>query len=142
MEEIPEKESTHVASDEVSTQFKTLINNDDINHKISCMYSLSLGRQQDSNAILSHFNDYAECCFAQILMVYFDRINLVSVLIFICLLNKFDLGHFSKMTLYFRAFFQFSLTKIVGKLIYISYGKFFVVVNNRIESLTLLFLQK
>ncbi|KAI3921011.1 hypothetical protein MKW92_046642 [Papaver armeniacum] len=65
MEEISEKEPIRVASDEVSTQFKTLINNDDI-HSLKQSQNLILGRLQDSNAILSHFNDYSERCFAQI----------------------------------------------------------------------------
>ncbi|XP_026429462.1 kxDL motif-containing protein 1-like [Papaver somniferum] len=65
MEEITEKEPIRVASDEVSTQFKTLINNDDID-SLKQSQNLILGRLQDSNAILSHFNDYSERCFAQV----------------------------------------------------------------------------
>ncbi|KAI3906792.1 hypothetical protein MKW98_004825 [Papaver atlanticum] len=65
MEETSEKEPIRVASDEVSTQFKTLINNDDID-SLKQSQNLILGRLQDSNAILSHFNDYSERCFAQV----------------------------------------------------------------------------
>ncbi|MCL7036129.1 hypothetical protein MKW94_019293 [Papaver nudicaule] len=65
MEEITEAKSIQVASDEVSTQFKTLINNDDID-SLKQSQNLILGRLQDSNAILSHFNDYSERCFTQI----------------------------------------------------------------------------
>ncbi|KAI3872743.1 hypothetical protein MKX03_005530 [Papaver bracteatum] len=77
MEEITEKEPIRVASDEVSTQFKTLINNDDID-SLKQSQNLILGRLQDSNAVLSHFNDYSERCFAQIAPDFHRNTRLLS----------------------------------------------------------------
>ncbi|OVA13087.1 putative domain KxDL [Macleaya cordata] len=65
MEDQDERESIKVASEGVSRQFKTLINNDDLD-SLKQLQHLILGRLQDSNAILSHFNDYSERCFAEV----------------------------------------------------------------------------
>ncbi|GMH01416.1 hypothetical protein Nepgr_003255 [Nepenthes gracilis] len=70
MEELKNEEMT-AASAEFSRQFKTLINADDL-ESIKQMQNLILGRLQDSNAVLSHFNDFAENCFAEI-MADFSR---------------------------------------------------------------------
>ncbi|XVF75069.1 hypothetical protein PTKIN_Ptkin13bG0158900 [Pterospermum kingtungense] len=60
-----EKESIRAASEEVSRQFKTLIDANDLD-SLKHLQLLILGRLQDSNAVLSHFNEYSEHCFAEI----------------------------------------------------------------------------
>ncbi|KDP34936.1 hypothetical protein JCGZ_09224 [Jatropha curcas] len=60
-----EKESLREASKEVSEEFKTLINGDDLD-SLKQLQHLILGRLQDSNAVLSHFNEYSEHCFAEV----------------------------------------------------------------------------
>ncbi|ONK65190.1 uncharacterized protein A4U43_C07F34610 [Asparagus officinalis] len=60
-----EKEAIKSASEEVSCQFKTLINSEDVD-SVNQLQHLILGRLQDSNAVLSHFNDYSERCFADV----------------------------------------------------------------------------
>ncbi|KAI9199102.1 hypothetical protein LWI28_027544 [Acer negundo] len=60
-----EEESIREASKEVSREFKTLINSDDLDSLKQLQY-LILGRLQDSNAVLSHFNEYSENCFAEV----------------------------------------------------------------------------
>ncbi|KAH7544584.1 hypothetical protein FEM48_Zijuj01G0001300 [Ziziphus jujuba var. spinosa] len=73
------KEPVMAASEEVSCQFKTLIDAqelDSLKQMQHLMYSLSLslactigpilGRLQDSNAVLSHFNEYSEHCYAEV----------------------------------------------------------------------------
>ncbi|KAM4112392.1 hypothetical protein ACJW30_05G137200 [Castanea mollissima] len=63
--EQPEKEAIRAASAEVSREFKTLINADDLD-SLKQSQHLILGRLQDSNAVLSHFNEYSEHCFAEV----------------------------------------------------------------------------
>ncbi|KAF6150634.1 hypothetical protein GIB67_022246 [Kingdonia uniflora] len=65
MEQQPEMELIRAASEELSLQFKTLINTDQVDN-INELQHLILGRLQDSNAILSHFNDYSQQCFAEV----------------------------------------------------------------------------
>ncbi|KAJ0080799.1 hypothetical protein Patl1_11368 [Pistacia atlantica] len=60
-----EKQSIKEASEEVSREFKTLIKAEDLNSLKQLQY-LILGRLQDSNAVLSHFNEYSEHCFAEV----------------------------------------------------------------------------
>ncbi|KAK0579280.1 hypothetical protein LWI29_023960 [Acer saccharum] len=60
-----EEELIRDASKEVSREFKTLINSDDLDSLKQLQY-LILGRLQDSNAVLSHFNEYSENCFAEV----------------------------------------------------------------------------
>ncbi|CAL5346415.1 hypothetical protein ACSBR2_014216 [Camellia fascicularis] len=60
-----EKESIESASEEVSREFKTLINAEDLD-SLKQLQHLILGRLQDSNAVLSHFNEYSEHCFAEV----------------------------------------------------------------------------
>ncbi|XP_044478127.1 kxDL motif-containing protein 1-like [Mangifera indica] len=64
MEEL-EKQSIEEASEEVSREFKTLIKTEDLDSLKQLQY-LILGRLQDSNAVLSHFNEYSEHCFAEV----------------------------------------------------------------------------
>ncbi|XP_057970246.1 kxDL motif-containing protein LO9-177 [Malania oleifera] len=60
-----EIESIKAASIEVSRQFKTLINAEDL-ESLKQLQHLILGRLQDGNAVLSHFNEYSEHCFAEV----------------------------------------------------------------------------
>ncbi|XP_057472037.1 kxDL motif-containing protein LO9-177 isoform X2 [Actinidia eriantha] len=60
-----DKESIQAASEEVSREFKTLINAPDLD-SLKHLQHLILGRLQDSNAVLSHFNEYSEHCFAEV----------------------------------------------------------------------------
>ncbi|KAL0011844.1 hypothetical protein SO802_006952 [Lithocarpus litseifolius] len=60
-----EKEAIRAASAEVSREFKTLINADDLD-SLKQSQHLILGRLQDSNAVLSHFNEYSEHCFSEV----------------------------------------------------------------------------
>ncbi|KAJ0017588.1 hypothetical protein Pint_11217 [Pistacia integerrima] len=60
-----EKQSTKEASEEVSQEFKTLTKEEDLNSLKQLQY-LILGRLQDSNAVLSHFNEYSEHCFDEV----------------------------------------------------------------------------
>ncbi|KAA8519375.1 hypothetical protein F0562_013631 [Nyssa sinensis] len=60
-----EEKSIRAASEEVSLEFKTLINAEDLD-ALKKLQHLILGRLQDSNAVLSHFNEYSEHCFAEV----------------------------------------------------------------------------
>ncbi|XAR72538.1 hypothetical protein NMG60_11019216 [Bertholletia excelsa] len=60
-----DKESIQAASEEVSREFKTLINGENLD-SLKQLQHLILGRLQDSNAVLSHFNEYSENCFAEV----------------------------------------------------------------------------
>ncbi|GAV67249.1 KxDL domain-containing protein [Cephalotus follicularis] len=60
-----ERESIRAASKEVSREFKTLINAEDLD-SLKQAQNRILGRLQDSNAVLSHFNEYSENCFAEV----------------------------------------------------------------------------
>ncbi|GAB2280819.1 hypothetical protein Dimus_015442 [Dionaea muscipula] len=58
-------EDMRAASVEVSHEFKTLIDADDL-ESLKQLQLLILGRLQDSNAVLSHFNDVSENCFGEV----------------------------------------------------------------------------
>ncbi|KAG5515930.1 kxDL motif-containing protein LO9-177-like isoform X2 [Rhododendron vialii] len=60
-----EKDAIEAASQELSREFKTLINAEDLD-SLKQLQHLILGRLQDSNAVLSHFNEYSEHCFAEV----------------------------------------------------------------------------
>ncbi|KAL9293156.1 putative KxDL motif-containing protein [Arabidopsis thaliana] len=73
------EETIRAASQEVSDEFKTLVKVEDLNslrHLQHLMYvvtkldmlrlCLRLGRLQDSNAVLSHYNEFAENCFSDV----------------------------------------------------------------------------
>ncbi|EEF39226.1 kxDL motif-containing protein 1 [Ricinus communis] len=60
-----EKESIREASKEVSGEFKTLIDHQDLD-SLKQLQHLILGRLQDSNAVLTHFNEYSEQCFGEV----------------------------------------------------------------------------
>ncbi|GLJ52367.1 hypothetical protein SUGI_1114020 [Cryptomeria japonica] len=65
MEKMEGEAAMAAASDEASHQIHTLLNKDDIN-TLKNLQLLILGRLQDSNAVLSHFNVYSENCFADV----------------------------------------------------------------------------
>ncbi|CAH1429877.1 unnamed protein product [Lactuca virosa] len=60
-----EKEAIAAASEELSQEFKTLIDSQDMD-SLKQLQHIILGRLQDSNAVLSHFNDYSEHCYAEV----------------------------------------------------------------------------
>ncbi|EYU19126.1 hypothetical protein MIMGU_mgv1a015940mg [Erythranthe guttata] len=59
------REPIRSASEEITTEFQTLVDSQDLD-SIKQSQNLILGRLQDSNAVLSHFNDYSENCFADV----------------------------------------------------------------------------
>ncbi|XP_015944351.1 LOW QUALITY PROTEIN: uncharacterized protein LOC107469493 [Arachis duranensis] len=61
-----EKESVKLASEEISHEFKTLVNSNDLQSLNHLQNTIQLGRLQDSNAVLSHFNEFSEHCYAEI----------------------------------------------------------------------------
>ncbi|KAL8512610.1 hypothetical protein ACS0TY_018918 [Phlomoides rotata] len=60
-----ESEVIRSASEEISREFKTLVDSHDLD-SLKQSQNLILGRLQDSNAVLSHFNEYSENCFAEV----------------------------------------------------------------------------
>ncbi|XP_058214640.1 kxDL motif-containing protein LO9-177-like [Rhododendron vialii] len=60
-----EEDAIGAASQKLSHEFKTLINAKDLD-SLKQLQHLILGRLQDSNAVLSHFNEYSEQCFAEV----------------------------------------------------------------------------
>ncbi|CAA0832287.1 Unknown protein [Striga hermonthica] len=58
-------ESMRSAAEELSREFKTLVDSQDL-ESLRQSQNLILGRLQDSNAVLSHFNEYSENCFAEV----------------------------------------------------------------------------
>ncbi|KAI4297056.1 hypothetical protein L6164_036964 [Bauhinia variegata] len=63
--EVLQKESISAASEVVSHEFKTLVSAEDLQSLKQLQHTI-LGRLQDSNAVLSHFNEFSENCFAEI----------------------------------------------------------------------------
>ncbi|KAL5991212.1 hypothetical protein ACLOJK_012118 [Asimina triloba] len=84
-EERESSSSVKAASEEISRQFKTLINADDVD-SLKQLQHLILGRLQDSNAVLSHFNDYSEQCYAEVSGEFSRNTRLVKSM-------KADLDH-------------------------------------------------
>ncbi|CAO2828748.1 unnamed protein product [Amaranthus hypochondriacus] len=64
--EVSERTAIKAASKEVSHECKTLVNSEAI-ESLKQMQHLILGRLQDSNAVLSHFNEYSENCYADVI---------------------------------------------------------------------------
>ncbi|KAF7060781.1 hypothetical protein CFC21_067540 [Triticum aestivum] len=56
---------TAAAAAEVAAQFRSLVSAEDV-ESIKQAQHLILGRLQDSNAVLTHFNEYSEQCFAEV----------------------------------------------------------------------------
>ncbi|XP_020092251.1 kxDL motif-containing protein 1 [Ananas comosus] len=77
VEEEEERESIRAASEEVARQFTTLIDSGDV-ESIKQTQHLILGRLQDSNAVLSHFNEYSERCFAELSGDFAKRTRLLK----------------------------------------------------------------
>ncbi|CAN0911580.1 KxDL motif-containing protein 1 [Linum grandiflorum] len=77
MERTEEKESIAEASKEISREFKTLINGDELD-TLKQSQHLILGRLQDSNAVLSHFNDYSENCFTEVSGDFYKNTRLLK----------------------------------------------------------------
>ncbi|KAK7247259.1 hypothetical protein RIF29_42138 [Crotalaria pallida] len=63
--EFSEKECRKLSSEQLSNEFKTLVTSHDL-HSLNHLQHTILGRLQDSNAVLSHFNDFSEHCYAEI----------------------------------------------------------------------------
>ncbi|EYU45041.1 hypothetical protein ABFS82_13G054500 [Erythranthe guttata] len=59
------REPIRSASEKITTEFQTLVDSQDLD-SIKQSQNLILGRLQDSSAVLSHFNDYSENCFADV----------------------------------------------------------------------------
>ncbi|EXB75231.1 hypothetical protein L484_026013 [Morus notabilis] len=64
-EQKKEKDPLKEASEDISHHFKTLVNARDLD-SLKQTQHLILGRLQDSNAVLSHFNEYSENCYAEV----------------------------------------------------------------------------
>ncbi|KAL1829522.1 hypothetical protein ACET3Z_007934 [Daucus carota] len=64
-EESKAKDTVRLASQELSSEFKTLVDSQDLD-SLKQLQNLILGRLQDSNAVLSHFNEYSEQCFSEV----------------------------------------------------------------------------
>ncbi|XP_074587326.1 kxDL motif-containing protein LO9-177 [Curcuma longa] len=62
---LEESECIRAASEEVSRQFGTLVNAEDVESIRKLQYFI-LGRLQDSNAVLSHFNEFSERCYTEV----------------------------------------------------------------------------
>ncbi|CAN1146745.1 KxDL motif-containing protein 1 [Linum perenne] len=77
MEPNEEKESIAEASNEVSREFKTLVNGQDLD-SLKQSQHLILGRLQDSIAVLSHFNDYSENCFTEVSGDFYKNTRLLK----------------------------------------------------------------
>ncbi|KAG8062838.1 hypothetical protein GUJ93_ZPchr0003g17373 [Zizania palustris] len=87
MEKSPE---TATAAAEVAARFRSLVDADDVG-SIKQTQHLILGRLQDSNAVLTHFNEYSERCFAEVSSDFASKTRLLKSM-------KADLDHiFSKL---------------------------------------------
>ncbi|XP_043700869.1 kxDL motif-containing protein 1-like [Telopea speciosissima] len=71
-----EKEEIRDASEELSLQFMTLVNANDLD-TLKQLQHLILGRLQDSNAVLSHLNNFSEHCFQEISGDLYKNIRLI-----------------------------------------------------------------
>ncbi|XP_074582266.1 kxDL motif-containing protein LO9-177-like [Curcuma longa] len=63
--ELEERECSRAASEEVSRQFGTLINAEEVESIKKLQHSI-LGRLQNSNAVLSHFNEFSEQSYTEV----------------------------------------------------------------------------
>ncbi|CAD5169649.1 kxDL motif-containing protein LO9-177 [Musa acuminata AAA Group] len=85
-----ERESIKAASEEISRQFGTLVDAEEI-ESIKQLQHLIMGRLQDSNAVLSHFNEYSERCYAEVSGDFTRNVRLLKSM-------KSDLDHiFTKL---------------------------------------------
>ncbi|WOK99520.1 kxDL motif-containing protein 1 [Canna indica] len=83
--ELEERECIRAASEDISRQFRTLVNAEEV-ESIKQLQHLILGRLQDSNAVLSHFNDYSERCYAEVSTDFTRNVRLLKSM-------KSDLDH-------------------------------------------------
>ncbi|XP_010528363.1 PREDICTED: kxDL motif-containing protein 1 [Tarenaya hassleriana] len=72
-----EKESIREASKEWSDEFKTLVKTEDLD-SLRHLQHLILGRLQDSNAVLSHYNEFAENCFTDVSLEFSRNTRLLK----------------------------------------------------------------
>ncbi|KAM7257175.1 hypothetical protein ACFE04_012916 [Oxalis oulophora] len=84
------------ASQDVSREFNTLIDANDLD-SIKQLQHLIMGRLQDSNAVLSHFNDFSENCFAELSAHFATNTRLLKSI-------KSDLDYIFLKLRYFIAF--------------------------------------
>lgn len=80
-----DKASIRAAASEVSREFRTLIDAEAI-ESLKQTQDLILGRLQDGNAVLSHFNEYSENCFADVMADFSRNTRLLKSM-------KADLDH-------------------------------------------------
>ncbi|XP_020882614.1 kxDL motif-containing protein 1 isoform X2 [Arabidopsis lyrata subsp. lyrata] len=71
------EETIRAASQEVSDEFKTLVKAEDLN-SLRHLQHLILGRLQDSNAVLSHYNEFSENCFADVSLEFARNTRLLK----------------------------------------------------------------
>ncbi|CAH2044962.1 unnamed protein product [Thlaspi arvense] len=71
------EEPIRAASQQVSDEFKTLVKTEDLN-SLRHLQHLILGRLQDSNAVLSHYNEFAENCFADVSLEFSRNTRLLK----------------------------------------------------------------
>ncbi|XP_021739972.1 kxDL motif-containing protein 1-like [Chenopodium quinoa] len=72
-----ERAAIRAASKEVSHEVNTLMNAEAID-SLKQMQHLILGRLQDSNAVLSHFNEYSENCYADVMADFSKNTRLLK----------------------------------------------------------------
>ncbi|KNA14773.1 hypothetical protein SOVF_104080 [Spinacia oleracea] len=75
--EVSERTAIKAASKEVSHEVKTLMNTEAID-SLKQTQHLILGRLQDSNAVLSHFNEYSENCYADVMAEFSKNTRLLK----------------------------------------------------------------
>ncbi|XP_074264091.1 kxDL motif-containing protein LO9-177-like [Silene latifolia] len=79
------KDAIRAASNEVSKEVKSLVNEEAI-ESLKQTQHLILGRLQDSNAVLSHFNEHSENCFTDVMSDFTKNTRLLQAM-------KTDLDH-------------------------------------------------
>ncbi|KAK3146646.1 hypothetical protein QOZ80_3BG0269380 [Eleusine coracana subsp. coracana] len=77
MEKSPEVAATAAAAEEVAARFRSLVDTDDV-ASIKQTQNLILGRLQDSNAVLTHFNEYSEQCFVEVSSDFANKTRLLK----------------------------------------------------------------
>ncbi|XP_074282439.1 kxDL motif-containing protein LO9-177-like [Silene latifolia] len=80
-----EKDAIQAASNEISNEMKSLVNKEAI-EKLKQTQHLILGRLQDSNAVLSHFNEHSEDCFTDVIADFTKNTRILKTM-------KTDLDH-------------------------------------------------
>ncbi|PAN45990.1 hypothetical protein GQ55_9G150800 [Panicum hallii var. hallii] len=90
MEKPPPEPAPAAAAEEVAARFRSLVDPDDV-ASIRQTQHLIMGRLQDSNAVLTHFNEYSEQCFAEVSSDFASKTRLLKSM-------KADLEHiFTKL---------------------------------------------